>query len=496
MEMKNTSYYKLYRFLLMVVALVLMFIGLIIVTVSMTVYRNAKLAELSSEGDLFVKCIDMEYQKTGDLSRMSVYELHRAFSREHNLDIYIYSREGECLLSPKNYSVSEHDGTIEINYENTEVDPLSEKMINKLEGEKLIHYDKTAFSNNEPQLCYGRRIFLESPNGGKPTKMYAVFYGKTKAINRFTVKIAILYFAFAAVGYYFALLLIKRRMKKCAAYEKSFHKITGMYARGDFSEKLSGDYAGMAKEIADYVNSLAASVEKSEETSKTFIANVSHELRTPITTVGGFVDGILDGTIPKSRQNEYLVLVSKEIRRLKILISSMLNMTRFESGTLSPNFKTTNLTELVIQTVLMFEKKIESKNLEIEGLDCGKLTAVVDADLMQQVIYNLVENAVKFVDTGGTISFRFEKTPEWFEIGIRNTGEGLKNNEIQQVFDRFYKTDSSRGKDTSGLGLGLSISRKIVHLHNGHIVVKSVCGEYTEFIIQLPLPGKNKGNTA
>lgn len=492
MNMKTTSYYKLYRFLLMVVALVLMFIGLIIVTVSMAVYRNTKLAELSNQGDLFVECIDMEYQKTGNLSSMSVYELHRAFSKEYNLDIYIYSREGNCLLSPENYNVNEHDGEIEINYENIESDPLPEKTIDKLEDGKLMEYDKTSFSSSEPQLCYGRRIFLGSSNGGKPTKMYAVIYGKTRAINRFTFKIALFYFAFAAIGYYVVYMLIKRRMKKCADYERSFHKITGMYARGDFSERLSSDYEGMAKEIADYVNSLAASVEKSEETSKTFIANVSHELRTPITTVGGFVDGILDGTIPKSRQNEYLVLVSKEIHRLKILISSMLNMTRFESGTLSPNFKTTNLTELVIQTVLMFEKKIESKNIEIEGLDCGKLTAVVDADLIQQVIYNLVENAVKFVNTGGTISFRFDKTPEWFEIGIKNTGEGLKNNEIQQVFDRFYKTDSSRGKDTSGLGLGLSISRKIVHLHNGHIVVKSVCDEYTEFIIQLPLSGKNK----
>lgn len=492
LDMKTTSYYKLYRFLLLVTASALLFIGLIIVTVSMAVYRNSKLTELSREGDLFINCIDMEYRKTGNLSDRSVYELHRAFSEKHNLDIYIYSREGECLLSPENYYIDGQTDELVIDYENAEQKPLSGKMIGKLEDGKLLEHDSTAFSNSEPQLRYGRRIFLSSGDSEKSVKMYAMIYGKTRAINRFTVKIAAFYFAFAGVGYYIAYLLIRRRMRKCAAYEKNFHKITGMYARGDFSEKLSSEYDGMAKEIADYVNALAANVEKSEDTSKTFIANVSHELRTPITTVGGFVDGILDGTISKSRQNEYLVLVSKEIRRLKILISSMLNMTRYESGTLSPNFKTTNLTELVIQTVLMFEKKIESKNVEIEGLDCGKLTAFADADLMQQVIYNLVENAVKFVNTGGTISFRFEKTAKWFEIGIRNTGEGLKNDEIQQVFDRFYKTDSSRGKDTTGLGLGLSISRKIVHLHDGHIVVKSVCGEYTEFIIQLPLSGKNK----
>ena len=95
-------------------------------------------------------------------------------------------------------------------------------------------------------------------------------------------------------------------------------------------------------------------------------------------------------------------------------------------------------------------------------------------------------NAVKFVNKGGTLSFSFDKNDNICTIGIRNTGEGLKNSEIQQVFDRFYKTDSSRGKDATGLGLGLSISRKIVHLHNGHIIVKSVYGEYTEFQIQIP----------
>ena len=164
----------------------------------------------------------------------------------------------------------------------------------------------------------------------------------------------------------------------------------------------------------------------------------------------------------------------------------MLNMSRFENGTLSPNFKDTNITDLVIQTVLMFEKKIDAKHLEVEGLGSGRIDAEVDADLIQQVIYNLVENAVKFINDRGTLTFRFEKLDGMVTIGIKNTGEGLTNDEITKVFDRFYKTDSSRGKDTTGLGLGLSISRKIVHLHDGHIVVKSVHGEYTEFLVEIP----------
>jgi signal transduction histidine kinase len=317
--------------------------------------------------------------------------------------------------------------------------------------------------------------------------MFAKFYTKSNDINSFSVKMTIVYALICAVSIFIQLFVIRHKFNKLSNYENDFKRISEQYARRDFSEKIPTDVPYTTPEIAEYVNTVAADVAKSEETSKTFIANVSHELRTPITTIGGFVDGILDGTIPKSKQNEYLVLVSKEIKRLRILISSMLNMSRFETGTLMPNFRDVNLTEIVIQTVLMFEKKIEDKHLEVEGLGSDRMTCEVDADLIQQVVYNLVENAVKFVNDGGILSFRFERSVTGMcTIGIKNTGEGLKNTEITQVFDRFYKTDSSRGKDTTGLGLGLAISRKIVHLHHGHIVVKSVVGEYTEFLIQLP----------
>ncbi len=316
--------------------------------------------------------------------------------------------------------------------------------------------------------------------------MYAAFYQRSDSLNSFTIKVTLAYACLGIIGAVLAYLLLNRKTKRLAAYEYDFMRISEMYAKGDFSETISTTVPGTNKEIAEYVNAIAANVASSEETSKTFIANVSHELRTPMTTIGGFVDGILDGTIPKTRQNEYLILVSKEIKRLRILISSMLNMSRFESGTLSPNFKETNLTDLVIQTVLMFEKKIDDKHIEVEGLGSPRIDAEVDADLIQQVIYNLVENAVKFINERGTLSFRFEKLDGMVTIGIKNTGEGLINEEITQVFDRFYKTDSSRGKDTTGLGLGLSISRKIVHLHDGHIVVKSVYNEYTEFLVEIP----------
>ncbi|PWJ13579.1 sensor histidine kinase [Ruminococcus flavefaciens] len=480
MKNKKSSYDKLFIFIAVILLSLNIVIGVILITVSSAVYKSTKLDELQSIGDLFISCMQDNYLVTRDTRSETTKNLHKKFSSKYHLMIYIYDENGNCVLSDADYredpkKVIKNSSKMTV----AEVEKLSKK--------DFLDIESSNISASEPYMLYGTCFFLSGENDLVPSRMFAKIYAKSNDINSFSVKIAVFYTLFCALSLAVQLLLIKRRFNRLSAYENEFRRISEMYAKRDFSEQIPTDVPYTSPEIADYVNAVAADVAKSEETSKTFIANVSHELRTPITTIGGFVDGILDGTIPKTRQNEYLVLVSKEIKRLRILISSMLNMSRFETGTLRPNFRDVNLTEIVIQTVLMFEKKIEDKNLEVEGLGSERMSAEVDPDLIQQVVYNLVENAVKFINTGGTLSFRFERSINGIcTIGIKNTGEGLKNDEISQVFDRFYKTDSSRGKDTTGLGLGLAISRKIVHLHHGHIVVKSVYGEYTEFLIQIP----------
>lgn len=476
-DIKKSSYYSLFRYSMIIILSTLIIVGVIIVSICSSVYKKSRLSSLRETGELFVVCLKDEYERSGRTSSEYARQLRRRFMDEYGLQIYVYDADGQ-------------DAFTDNPTQNDTLPPNRRKQLSK--GDYL-DIDTSSFSSSEPSTLYATQFTLKkaspdvnSADAFVTARAYACIYGSTREIDAFTGKITALYTVFAVIGTAITAVLLYKRIRSDIDYEMEFRRVVEKYSKNDFSEKLPTDIHGTQKDIAEYVNVLASNVESSDDTSKTFIANVSHELRTPMTTIGGFVDGILDGTIKKSQQNEYLILVSKEIKRLRILISSMLNMTRFESGTLTPNFRETNLTDLVIQTVLMFEKKIEAKELEVEGLDSDKLTATVDADLIQQVIYNLVENAVKFINKGGTLSFRFEKEDYTRIIAIRNTGEGLQSNEIQQVFDRFYKTDSSRGKDTTGLGLGLSISRRIVHLHNGHIVVKSVYGEYTEFQVRIP----------
>ncbi len=454
----------------MIISIIIL-IGVIIISISSSIYKRTELDKLKTVGNLFISCIKEEYNNTGSIYNKSARNFHGIFMEEHQLMIYIYDENGSCIFSA--------DSDKKDNM------PIQSSIKSHIDKKEYLDFDSEGISKNEPYLLYGSQ-FQVKYTGTPPKKMYALIYGSTHNISLFTMEIFFIYSLLSIVSVTLSWLIMRKKVRKYTSYTDDMIRIIKQYSQGDFSEKIVADTAGLFGETEKYINTLASNVEKSEETSKTFIANVSHELRTPITTIGGFVDGILDGTIPKSQRNEYLILVSNEIHRLKILISSMLNMSRFESGTLKPDFKETNLTDLVIKTVFMFEKKIEAKHIEIEELDSERLVAVVDPDLMQQVIYNLIENAVKFVNEGGKISFKFEKENDMCIIGIKNTGEGLKDSEIPKIFDRFYKTDSSRGKDTTGLGLGLSISRRILRINNGHIVVKSVYGEYTEFQIQVP----------
>ncbi len=258
------------------------------------------------------------------------------------------------------------------------------------------------------------------------------------------------------------------------------------FGDGDFSVKLNVTDENEFGFLANSINEMATSISETEEKRKSFISNVSHELKTPMTTIGGFIDGILDGTIPPEQQEHYLKIVSMEINRLARLVRSMLNISKYEAGELTLAPKSLDAVQVIFRTLLSFEKRIEEKNVDIRGLDRGAFFIKADKDLIQQVIYNLVENAVKFVNNGGYIEFVFAEDDDTTSVTVRNSGEGLKENEISRVFERFYKTDESRGIDPGGVGLGLSIVRSLIKLHGGTILVRSQYEQYVEFEFSLP----------
>ncbi len=259
------------------------------------------------------------------------------------------------------------------------------------------------------------------------------------------------------------------------------------FGQGDFSVRVSESYNDEIGELAVAFNNMAESLSSSENVHKNFVSNVSHELKTPMTTITGFIDGILDGTIPPEKQRHYLMIVSAEVRRLSRLVRSMLDLSRIDSGEMRLNYQQFDMMSTLITILLVFEQEIDKRNLEIRGLDNAKaVTAYGDPDLLHQVIYNLVENAVKFTNENGYIEFKVEEWADRTSFSIKNSGEGVEMKELPLIFGRFYKTDKSRAKDKKGLGLGLYLVKTIVRLHGGEITVKSEPNEYCCFSFFIP----------
>ena len=269
-----------------------------------------------------------------------------------------------------------------------------------------------------------------------------------------------------------------------APIKKASHAAT-QYALGDFTERIPVKGQDEIANLSRAMNYMADSLSKTEENRNTFIANVSHDLRTPMTTIAGFADGLLDGTIPPEKQQHYLEIISSETHRLSRLVSSLLEMSRAGKGNINPvRF---NLTEKARQALISLGSRIDEKNIEIE-FNCDEdMFVTADTDSIHQVVYNLTENAVKFCNVGGNITINIGKEGKKVFFEICNTGESIPKEELPLLFERFYKSDRSRGLDKTGMGLGLYIVKTNLASHGEGITVTSEPGKCTCFRFTLPL---------
>ncbi len=254
-------------------------------------------------------------------------------------------------------------------------------------------------------------------------------------------------------------------------------------ARAVISERAPVEMVELAIEF----NAMADFLEHSEMMRQEFIANVSHELKTPMTTIAGFMDGMLDGTIPPERHRQYMQTVSDEVRRLSRLVRTMLDVSRLQSQGVPDTKKLRfDLAESVGRVLISFEQKINGKNIEVEAdLPEDGLYVRADPDEITQVLYNLTDNAVKFCPEGGRLWVHAAAEGGKARVTVGNTGPTIPPEELPLIFDRFHKTDKSRGIDRDGYGLGLYIVKTIIEAHREEIQAVSQNGE-TEFTFTLP----------
>ena len=257
------------------------------------------------------------------------------------------------------------------------------------------------------------------------------------------------------------------------------------YAKGNFDTRIEAVGRDEIAELARTFNNMADSLDHLEKMRNSFLANVSHDLRTPMTSIAGFIDGIKEGAIPPEKQPYYLDLIGTEIHRLSRLVSAILDISRLDSGERKFRFEKCDLCETARLVLISFEQRIEDKKLQVSfDADEDDMYIRADKDAIHQVIYNLCENALKFSYEGGALKIGVHaQGQKRTALTVYNEGAGITKEDLPFVFERFYKSDKSRGLDKTGVGLGLSIVRGIVEAHGGTISVESEAGKYCLFTV-------------
>ncbi len=465
--MRKSVFSEFFTLCAAIISAAIVCVAVVLIIISSEFYKNDKKAYLITNADTIMSITKLSIDSADGVNTDYLNNIYLNVTDTTEIVFTLTDSNGVALVCSEAPPCS-HTGR-----------KIGEDILNKVGSEgffelsSLDHfYPSTVFNLVYKFQAAGNEYYLFSKLSDTPLQQYL-----TKLIITLAVaSVAILVLVFIAI--YAAVKHLMTPVKEMTLAAKRF-------GNGDFSEKLYVPEDNEFGFLANSLNEMASSLEAIEENRKSFISNVSHELRTPMTTIGGFINGILDGTIPKEKHNYYLNIVSEEVDRLARLVTSMLNISKYEAGEMKMTKKTFDLMPLLVKVLLMFETRIDNKHVEIRGIEHGRFMVSADKDLMQQVLYNLVENAVKFVNDGGYIEFAFENRDGSSVIRIRNSGDGLKANEISKVFDRFYKADASRGIDKTGVGLGLSIVRSIIKLHDGKILVRSEPNSFVEFEIIL-----------
>lgn len=312
-------------------------------------------------------------------------------------------------------------------------------------------------------------------------------------INHIRSEIMIRFMIIVAVVLLFAAMFTYIMSKRITTPLKKLNSAAKSIAIGDYERRVELESGNEIGELGETFNYMADAIERHETARTSFLANIAHELRTPMTTITGFVEGIIDGTIPPERHEQYLTIVLDESKRLSRLVNDLMDMNKFEQGKFNIEMREFDINEMIRLHIIKMEKRITDKDINLTvNFETDNLQVYADKDSIQRVLINIMDNAVKFTQNGGFIDIRTGLADGKAFVSVQNSGEGIDKEDIKHIFDRFYKSDKSRSLDKTGVGLGLYIVKSIIAAHRERIWAESEPGEYTRFNFTLKPAPKNK----
>lgn len=380
------------------------------------------------------------------------------------------------IVDPKGQILA--DSSITHNATGVNVNDLDPKLLDK--NVSKDNYFKDIFT--EPMLSYTHTIIYNFDVRG-----YIVLHTSQQGITDaatyyvdvanicFLIFLPILFLLFLYI-YFITAIPLKNLMK--AAKE---------YSSGNYNYALTLKGLSEFRDLGAAISYMAGELSKLDDYQKKFVANISHDFRSPLTSIKGYVTAIIDGTIPYEMQEKYLNIILFETERLTKLTSNLLELNRFDANGAFLDIVSFDINHIIKKTAESFEGACRDKKIQLNLVFSSKET-YVDADMgkIQQVLYNLIDNAIKFSHNNSKIKVSTEEKGDKIFVSVKDYGIGIPKDSIKKIWERFYKTDTSRGKDKKGTGLGLSITKEIIQAHNENINVISTEGVGTEFIFSLP----------
>ncbi len=428
--------------------------------------------------------VDFNAYVTDESNLLPLIELIVGYDSQ--LNVMVADSQWNVLLTTQMPEGAESsDKTVYVSSD-TELRRISEGELKaKGEGEGRYYYQEGTLGGiiNEKSMVFGKEVIC----GDSETVGYVFAFCSTvredsmlSLVKRAITNSCIVVMIAAMLSAYIITERLVRPLRIITDAAKS-------YGKGDFSQRIPVEGNDEVSELAESLNNMADSLDSLEKMRNSFLANVSHDLRTPMTTISGFIDGITSGAIPPEKHEYYLSVISAEVHRLSRLVTQLLDISRLESGERKFNFKSFNIAEMARIILISFEQRIDGKHLDVSfETESDEIYVNADEDAIYQVVYNLCHNAIKFSKDGGRFIIRIgHNSDKKVQVSVFDEGQGIPQEERKMVFDRFFKTDKSRGLDKNGVGLGLYICKTIIDAHDEKIWVESENDESCEFFFTL-----------
>lgn len=482
--MFKTSFSKYLTAFVIIIFVSFAILSSIITSMIHTFVSNETEDNLEHTGSVIVELLTDHHIE--DMAK-HIYEIEMivipVVSFDNQFDILITDKSGKVLLSTLNMpdGVNSRPGTnITDGLGNIKLSSFSEKATE--EGVKLCHHGNLDGYLDEQSIVYATPVATDTEITGYILTLSSTAKedGLVSITRRVVINNSIWVMLAAFIATYFITERIVHPLRNMTNATKKFGK-------GDFSARVTVYGNDEVAELARAFNNMADSLESLEKMRNSFLANISHDLRTPMTTIAGFIDGINSGAIPPEKHEYYLGVISAEVHRLSRLVSQILDVSRLESGERKFNFTDFDVAEVARLILISFEQKIEDKRLDVEfETEFDSMLVHADQDAIYQVLYNLCHNAIKFSREGGKFRIAISRVAIGkIRVSVYDEGQSISAEDSKMVFDRFYKTDKSRGLDKSGVGLGLYICKTIIDAHGEFIGVDSVENESCEFYFTL-----------